>query len=74
MCKMEMITRILLGLVLMCFANALSDEVVERYDLLQQNIQYPKSGDKNILYNIIKIRKQNREATLVPQLTVQPSL
>ncbi|KAL7786617.1 hypothetical protein V8C43DRAFT_324438 [Trichoderma afarasin] len=30
---MEMITRILLGLVLMCFANALSDEVVERSSL-----------------------------------------
>ncbi|KAL6799411.1 hypothetical protein GGI42DRAFT_54508 [Trichoderma sp. SZMC 28013] len=30
MCKMETITRILLGLVLMCFANALSDSAVER--------------------------------------------
>ncbi|KAF3066855.1 hypothetical protein CFAM422_008833 [Trichoderma lentiforme] len=30
---MEMITRILLGFVLMCFANALSDEVVERSSL-----------------------------------------
>ncbi|KAK0760613.1 hypothetical protein N5P37_006808 [Trichoderma harzianum] len=30
---METITRILLGLVLMCFANALSDEVVERSSL-----------------------------------------
>ncbi|KKP03247.1 hypothetical protein THAR02_04629 [Trichoderma harzianum] len=30
---MEMITRILLGLALMCFANAMSDEVVERSGL-----------------------------------------